>query len=58
MNAAQNRAGVRGPPGVEPHDWEPSPRDVSLVQRATVFVHNYARFQPKRTLEVLAQVVP
>jgi zinc transport system substrate-binding protein len=27
------------PPGVEPHDWEPSPRDVSLVQRATVFVH-------------------
>jgi zinc transport system substrate-binding protein len=28
------------PPGVEPHDWEPSPRDVSLVQRATVFVHS------------------
>ena len=27
------------PPGVEPHDWEPSPRDASLVQRATVFVH-------------------
>jgi zinc transport system substrate-binding protein len=27
------------PPGVEPHDWEPSPRDVSRVQRATVFVH-------------------
>jgi zinc transport system substrate-binding protein len=27
------------PPGVEPHDWEPSPRDVSQVQRATVFVH-------------------
>ena len=27
------------PPGVEPHDWEPSPRDVSLVQRATVLVH-------------------
>ena len=27
------------PPGVEPHDWEPSPRDVSLVQRAAVFVH-------------------
>jgi zinc transport system substrate-binding protein len=27
------------PPGVEPHDWEPSPRDVSLVHRATVFVH-------------------
>ena len=27
------------PPGVEPHDWEPSSRDVSLVQRATVLVH-------------------
>ncbi len=27
------------PPGVEPHDWEPSPRDVSLVQRAAVLVH-------------------
>ena len=27
------------PPGVEPHDWEPSPRDVSQVQRATVFIH-------------------
>jgi len=27
------------PPGVEPHDWEPSPRDVSQVQRAAVFVH-------------------
>src|SRR5262249_7934427 len=28
------------PPGVEPHDWEPSPRDVSLVQRAVVLVHS------------------
>jgi zinc transport system substrate-binding protein len=27
------------PAGVEPHDWEPAPRDVSLVQRASVFVH-------------------
>ena len=27
------------PPGVEPHDWEPSPRDVSVVQHATVLVH-------------------
>ena len=27
------------PPGVEPHDWEPSARDVTLVQRATVFIH-------------------
>ena len=27
------------PAGVEPHDWEPAPRDVSQVQRAAVFVH-------------------
>jgi zinc transport system substrate-binding protein len=27
------------PAGVEPHDWEPAPRDVSLVQRASAFVH-------------------
>ncbi|HUP35134.1 MAG TPA: zinc ABC transporter substrate-binding protein [Candidatus Limnocylindria bacterium] len=27
------------PAGVEPHDWEPVPRDVSQVQRAAVFVH-------------------
>lgn len=28
------------PPGVEPHDWEPAPRDVSLTRRASVFVHS------------------
>jgi len=28
------------PPGVEPHDWEPSPRDVSLTRRASVLVHS------------------
>ena len=27
------------PAGVEPHDWEPAPRDVSPVRRAAVFVH-------------------
>jgi zinc transport system substrate-binding protein len=27
------------PPGVEPHDWEPSPPDVSQAQRAAMFVH-------------------
>ena len=31
------------PTGVEPHDWEPSPRDVALVQRATVLVHTGTR---------------
>jgi zinc transport system substrate-binding protein len=28
------------PPGVEPHDWEPSAQDVTAVQRATVFIHS------------------
>jgi zinc transport system substrate-binding protein len=27
------------PAGIEPHDWEPAPRDVSQVRRAAVFVH-------------------
>ena len=33
------------PPGVEPHDWEPSPQDVSQVRRAAVFVYNGAGFE-------------
>jgi zinc transport system substrate-binding protein len=28
------------PAGVEPHDWEPAPRDVSQVRRAAVLVHS------------------
>ena len=27
------------PAGVEPHDWEPAPRDVSQIRRAAMFVH-------------------
>jgi zinc transport system substrate-binding protein len=35
------------PPGVEPHDWEPSPQDVLQVQRkARLFVYNGAGFEP------------
>ena len=34
------------PPGVEPHDWEPSPRDVTQVRRARLFVYNGAGFEP------------
>jgi zinc transport system substrate-binding protein len=38
---AGDRAEVVGlvPAGVEPHDWEPAPRDVGQVQRSAVFVH-------------------
>lgn len=34
------------PPGVEGHDWEPSPQDVAQVRRARVFVYNGAGFEP------------
>jgi ABC-type Zn uptake system ZnuABC Zn-binding protein ZnuA/ABC-type Mn2+/Zn2+ transport system permease subunit len=33
------------PPGVEPHDWEPSPADVARLQAAAVFVYNGAGFE-------------
>jgi zinc transport system substrate-binding protein len=34
------------PPGVEPHDWEPSPQDVVRVQKAKLFVYNGAGLEP------------
>jgi len=34
------------PPGVEPHDWEPSPRDVTALRQARLFVYNGAGFEP------------
>jgi zinc transport system substrate-binding protein len=34
------------PPGVEPHDWEPSPQDVARVEKAQLFVYNGAGFEP------------
>ncbi|WP_407074321.1 metal ABC transporter substrate-binding protein [Paenibacillus lacisoli] len=30
------------PAGVEPHDWEPSPKDIAKIQDADVFVYNGA----------------
>ena len=34
------------PPGVEPHDWEPSPQKLVEVQRARLLVYNGAGFEP------------
>ncbi len=34
------------PPGVEPHDWEPSPQQIVDVQKAQLFVYNGAGFEP------------
>lgn len=44
------------PPGVEPHDWEPSPQDVAQVQKARVFVYNGAGFEQSadRLLQAIA----
>lgn len=34
------------PPGVEPHDWEPSPQDRKRLRRARLFVYNGAGLEP------------
>jgi zinc transport system substrate-binding protein len=34
------------PSGVEPHDWEPAPRDLVQLQRAKLFVYNGAGLEP------------
>jgi len=34
------------PPGVAPHDWEPSPRDVAEARRSRLFVYNGATLEP------------
>jgi len=33
------------PPGVEPHDWEPTPQDVIQVRKARLFLYNGAGFE-------------
>ena len=37
---------VAVPPGVEPHDWEPSPRDVADARQARLFVYNGGGLEP------------
>src|SRR5262245_31422948 len=34
------------PPGVEPHDWEPSPQTVVQLAKARLFIYNGAGFEP------------
>ncbi|MDO8749716.1 MAG: zinc ABC transporter substrate-binding protein [Dehalococcoidia bacterium] len=34
------------PPGVEPHDFEPSPQNMAAVQRADIFLYNGAGLEP------------
>ncbi|BCJ85992.1 metal ABC transporter substrate-binding protein [Effusibacillus dendaii] len=33
-------------PGVEPHDWEPTPKDMKTISQADVFIYNGAGFEP------------
>lgn len=33
------------PPGAEPHDWEPTPKDVVSIQRAKVFIYHGSGFE-------------
>lgn len=34
------------PPGVEPHDFEPSPKDIKAVSKADIFLYNGGGFEP------------
>lgn len=34
------------PAGAEPHDWEPSPKDVTSIKQADLFIYNGAGFEP------------
>lgn len=34
------------PPGVEPHDWEPSPQDLARIRDARIFIYNGAGLEP------------
>lgn len=34
------------PTGVEPHEWEPSSKDITAIKRAKVFVYNGAGLEP------------
>jgi zinc transport system substrate-binding protein len=34
------------PAGVEPHDWEPSPQDMTRLERARLFIYNGAGLEP------------
>lgn len=48
------------PDGVEPHDWEPSPRDMVNLQQADVFVYNGAGLESwvEKTLRNLPEGGP
>jgi zinc transport system substrate-binding protein len=47
-NIGGDRAEVSSfvPVGIEPHDWDPSSRDIAKLKEANIFVYNGAGFEP------------
>ncbi|CUH96475.1 putative zinc transport system zinc-binding lipoprotein AdcA [Propionispora sp. 2/2-37] len=49
------------PPGAEPHDWEPSPKDLARIKNAKLFLYHGAGMEPVEKLltkEVLGEAKP
>jgi len=49
------------PPGAEPHDWEPTAKDIARIKGATVFAYHGAGFEPIEKLltkDVLGTTLP
>lgn len=49
------------PPGAEPHDWEPTARDIARIKDAKIFAYHGAGFEPVEKLltkDVLGTTVP
>ena len=46
-NIVQDKAEVELliPANMEPHDWEPTPKDMAAIQKADVFVYNSTYFE-------------
>ncbi|QQZ11497.1 metal ABC transporter substrate-binding protein [Heyndrickxia vini] len=46
-NVVKDKADVKLliPSNVEPHDWEPTPKDVGRIQKANIFVYNSKYFE-------------
>lgn len=45
VGGEKTEVAVLVPVGVEPHDWEPTPQDMAVLQQARVFVYNGAGFE-------------
>lgn len=49
------------PPGAEPHDWEPTAKDITRIKDAKIFAYHGAGFEPVQKLltpDVLGKTLP